>query len=84
MRKPISPAEAFDIASSWGSYMNDGDPGAVFYTFPLGNALVKSESHRETLLWYTDDCLSKCKAEDRDDLIALKAYFQAALVGEQQ
>lgn len=53
----ISPDEAYDIASSWGSYLRDGDPGAVFYSFPVGDARPQNFEHRQALLKYTDACL---------------------------
>lgn len=53
----ISPEEACDIASSWGSYMNAGDPGAIFYSFPPGDARPASPDHRMALVTYTRTCL---------------------------
>ena len=53
---PMSPEEAYEVASQWGSYMRDGDPGAVFYTFPTGDARPQSPDHRLTLISHTRTC----------------------------
>lgn len=55
----LSDREAYHIASQWGSYMNDSDPGRVFYTFPTGTAQPQDEDHREDLIAYTLVCLDK-------------------------
>lgn len=52
----IAPEEAYDIASRWGSYIRDGDPGAVFYTFPVGDARPQNPQHRLALIAYTHKC----------------------------
>lgn len=48
----MMPAQAYAIASQWGSYINAGDPGAVFYTFPVNDARPQSEAHRAQLQDY--------------------------------
>jgi hypothetical protein len=53
---PLTPQEAYDIASSWGSYMRDGDPGAIFYSFPCGDARPQDAEHRLGLIRYTQSC----------------------------
>ena len=53
----ISPADAYCIASQWGSYMTASDPGAVFYTFPVADARPQDEEHRADLLAYAGKCL---------------------------
>lgn len=53
----ISPAQAYAIASQWGSYLNDSDPGRVFYTFPCLDARPLDELHRRWCLTYTQRCL---------------------------
>ena len=75
----ISAEQAITIASQWGSYMHDGDPGAVFYTFPAGKAIVQDEDHRTRLITYTKECLVLAKGKDKADLRQLLAYFKAAL-----
>lgn len=79
------PERAFEIASSWGSYMNDCDPGKVFYTFPYDKALVISEAHRAMLLEYGQHCLNLVQTEpdrfdesDEQDLLDLVEYIKAA------
>lgn len=74
----LTPSEAFEIASQWGSYMRDGDPGAIFYSFPLNDARPQGDDHRAACLAYTDDLLSGLKADDVEDLAeltALRAFF---------
>ena len=80
----ISPATAYEIASQWGSLIRNGDPGAVFYSFPVNDARPQDEAHRAALIAYTDDCLSGLR-EDREDyaedfasLTALRAFFVAS------
>jgi hypothetical protein len=87
----LHPAEAYSIASQWGSFVRLGDPGAVFYTFPVDDARPKTEAQRKALLGYTERCIrdvakrrrraSTTKAVDdcaRDycDLAALHLFFQ--------
>lgn len=52
----ISSAEAYGIASQWGSYMSDGDPGAVFYSLAADDARPSDFEHRRALLAYTRLC----------------------------
>jgi hypothetical protein len=61
---PISPIEAYLIASEWGSFIHNGDPGAVFYTFPINDGRPQSEAHRQLLMDYCFDLIK----ELRDDL----------------
>lgn len=56
-REVITPEEAYGIASSWGSLIRDGDPGAVFYSFPPGDARPQDPAHRCALVAYTRSCL---------------------------
>jgi hypothetical protein len=49
----MSPREAYELASQWGSYMRDGDPGAVFYSFSALDATPQGSEHRAQLLTYT-------------------------------
>lgn len=49
----MTSKQAYTIASQWGSYMRDGDPGAVFYTFPGNAAHVQDAAHRLALIEYT-------------------------------
>lgn len=73
----ISASGAYSIASQWGSYIRNGDPGAVFYSFRTDDARPDDEAHRVALIQYTDDCLSKVDPagsdEDVADYAALKA-----------
>lgn len=48
----ISKERAYAIASSWGSYVRQGDPGACFYGFPLNDGRPVDEAHRTACLIY--------------------------------
>lgn len=83
----ISAAAAYAIASQWGSYMSDADPGRVFYTFPAGDARPLDEAHRAWCLQHTAQCLaiargyaSQCGHGDDDadvqELLALERFFR--------
>jgi len=73
----LSPREAYEIASQWGSYMTSGDPGAVFYSFRTNDAQPQGERHRAQLLAYTESLLARetLEDDDRDDLESLKDFF---------
>ena len=58
MNRIISPATAYTIASQWGSFVRTGDPGAIFYTFPPGDARPVDEAHRADCIVYARRCLS--------------------------
>lgn len=77
----MTPAKAYEIASQWGSAMHAGDPGSVFYSFPVADGRPQNEDHRKMLLNYTDDCLKIAgpanghTAEDVAELNALRKFF---------
>ena len=53
----LSPVTAWGYAAQWGSYVRDGDPGAVMYTFDE-HFRFANETHRQALIDYIDDhCL---------------------------
>jgi hypothetical protein len=74
----MSPREAYELASQWGSYMRDGDPGAVFYSFSASDATPNGPEHRAQLLTYTESLLAlpDLDADDRADLEKLKLFFE--------
>jgi hypothetical protein len=93
MADRLTPAAAYAIASQWGSYMNDADPGRVFYTFPAGDARPIDEAHRAWCLQHTVQCLviakshaSQCGHGDDDadvqDLLALERFFRECEIVE--
>lgn len=47
----MKPIEAWEFAASWGSYMNDGDPGACMYGFSE-DCRPQSEEHRQACVDY--------------------------------
>lgn len=79
----ITPREALEIASQWGSLIRAGDPGAVFYTFG-DDATPQGPRHRAQLIAYTKDCIEKlalpCYDDEREELKAelesLLAFFE--------
>lgn len=72
----LAPEEAYAIASQWGSLVSSGDPGAIFYTFPVDDARPQNSEHRKALVEYTRQC--KLIAEER------VADFDAASPEEQE
>jgi hypothetical protein len=89
MADRLSPSAAYAIASMWGSYMNDADPGRVFYTFPAGDARPQDDAHRAWCLQYTAQCLAiargyarQCGHGDDDadvcELLTLQRFFREA------
>lgn len=74
----LTPAQAYDVASSWGSFIRAGDPGAVFYTFRPGDARPDSERHRRQCLDYLADLLGRGLSDAaRRELRALRAFFKS-------
>lgn len=73
----LSPARAYDIASNWGSYMNDGDPGAVFYSFRFNDARPDTEDHRAKCIAYTKHLIigNYGTPADQVELEALRDFF---------
>lgn len=83
----ITPQQAYEIASQWGSYSSSKDPGRVFYTFAPGDARPQSESHRAWCLAHTEQCIRIATARSRqigtapdadvdvDDLLQLRQFF---------
>lgn len=45
----LTPKQAYEIASQWGSYMNASDPGAIFYSFHVDDGRPNDEAHRQAL-----------------------------------
>ena len=60
----ISPARAYTIASSWGSLVRSGDPGAIFYSFSSDDAIPENEDHRARLIAYTKQCQIVSQSEN--------------------
>jgi hypothetical protein len=81
----LSALKAFEVASQWGSLVRNGDPGAVFYTFPLNDARPLNEAHRAQCLDYTRQLIAEQgegDAADRSELEALAEFFAAAPLGD--
>lgn len=73
----ISPAGAYAIASQWGSYVKAGDPGAIFYSFPVNDARPQSEDHRVACILYTDTLLANIDPKASDEALADHAALSA-------
>ncbi|GJE18740.1 hypothetical protein [Methylobacterium marchantiae] len=55
----LTSAEAYAIASEWGSYVSAGDPGACLYGFRKGDGRPVSGTHRAACIEYIDGTLLK-------------------------
>lgn len=53
----LAAHQAYSIASQWGSYMSDGDPGSCFYAFHFEDGRPVNEEHRARCLTYLDEDL---------------------------
>jgi len=83
----LTPSQAYCIASQWGSYQSDTDPGRVFYTFRTCDARPMNEHHREWCIEYTERCITIASnraiqqgvnpSDDQDvlDLVKLRRFF---------
>lgn len=75
----MTPNEAYEYASTWGSYMNGGDPGACMYGFDH-NCRPQSESHRKNVLSYMKTCretvVNDPKNYDENELELLDAFVE--------
>jgi elongation factor P hydroxylase len=73
----LTPSQAYALASSWGSFIRAGDPGAVFYSFRVNDARPDSERHRRQCLAYVRGLLKSGLSEPAmRELRALRAFFQ--------
>lgn len=56
----ITHAKAAEIAALWGSFVHNGDPGAIFYAFPEQTRAewLDDTETREHALAYCETCLS--------------------------
>lgn len=52
----MTKEQAYALASQWGSYMNDSDPGACFYAFHANNGRPQDEEHRAQCLEHARSC----------------------------
>ena len=84
MTRIISTAQAASIASQWGSYMNDGDPDAIFYSFPGKGRPDWSAEDRDRIITRIDLRLDGLGAhpdfietDDQRDLWNLRAWVIA-------
>jgi len=51
----MTPMEAYEYASSWGSFLRSGDPGACMYGFD-SNCRPQSEEHRQAVIEWMKQC----------------------------
>lgn len=71
----ITKERAYAIASSWGSYMHNTDPGACFYSFKLNDGRPITEKHRTECLRYAATIKPSTKVGMRE--IAELMHFHA-------
>lgn len=72
----MTPMEAYEYASSWGSAMTSGDPGACMYGFDE-SCRPQSEEHRQDVLNWMEVCrknVALCNADD--ELAKLDAFIE--------
>lgn len=64
----MEPSEAYEYASSWGSFLKSGDPGACMYGFD-SDCRPQSEEHRQAVINYINTCRLNVteRPEDFDD-----------------
>ncbi len=51
----MNASEAYEYASSWGSYIRSGDPGACMYGYNA-NCRPQNEAHRQETIQYMKGC----------------------------
>jgi hypothetical protein len=76
MPRLITQKRAYAIASSWGSYLSNSDPGACFYGFRADDGRPVSEAHRVQCLTYGRRLLNleRLGAKDRRELHQLVRF----------
>jgi hypothetical protein len=72
---PLTPREAYELASGYGSFIRAGDPGACFYGFHFNDGRPVSEAHRQQCLNYTRRLLVEMDKAARAELRRLKTFF---------
>jgi hypothetical protein len=72
---PLTPREAYALASDYGSFIRAGDPGACFYGFHFNDGRPVSETHRQQCLRYVRRLLVEMDATARAELRRLKSFF---------
>lgn len=63
----LTPQQAYDIASQWGSYINSWDPGACFYGFKINDGRPVSEEHREQCRDYAFDLIKDLRDDEHEE-----------------
>lgn len=79
----MTKEQAYALASQWGSYMNDSDPGACFYAFHTNDGRPQDEDHRAQCIAHTDACinlfagkkLGRVRLTEKLELQALRRFF---------
>lgn len=77
--RTLTPAAAYRIASDWGSYLHNSDPGACFYAFHKDDGRPVSEEHRAQCLRYASDLFGRVETKAaKRELAALERWFSSA------
>jgi hypothetical protein len=71
----LTPKQAYDLASQWGSYMRAGDPGACFYGFHVDDGRPVREAHRRQCLAYGLQLMQTCRPHEFAELRRLREFF---------
>ncbi|MCD0459540.1 hypothetical protein [Roseiconus lacunae] len=75
----MEPLEAYEYASSWGSFMQNGDPGACMYGFN-SDCRPQSEEHRQAVIEWMKQCrlivTQRPEDFDEDELEKLDAFVE--------
>lgn len=75
----MTPMEAYEYTSSWGSFLRSGDPGACMYGFN-SDCRPQSEEHRQDVINYMKTCrLNVIERPDdfnEDELEKLDAFVE--------
>ena len=75
----MKPTEAYEYASSWGSLVRNGDPGACMYGFQ-SDCRPQSEEHRKSVLEYMNGCrmyvVGNPTQYDNDEIEKMDAFLE--------
>lgn len=75
----MKPIEAWEYASSWGSYIRSGDPGACMYSFDE-HCMPQSEEHRQAVIRHMNLCrMMVTESPDRyedDELSRIDSFVE--------
>lgn len=71
----ISPAKAYRIASQYGSYIDNSDPGACMYAFFHADGRPITEEHRGNCLRWLRSLPVACTKHDERERLQLIRFL---------